>query len=353
MSAQQISPALPVVVLLALLLQGCAVSSRTPKADEPTLAALYLPAAEDDGQGLLHRFAPCFVVEDYQHDHNRIGAPTAEPSGKGGDEIHIDTSRPAIFALAQNFTSGGKDFTNLIYRVHFPEVPWPHLTFGRNVGLLVYVTLNDRQQPVLVTTLHTCGCYLAMFPTSNLPRASWPADWPLGNQEVYGEILPNQLPLDGKDTRGRLLVTLRGNTHRVKALTFTEVAALPGLTPIPARLLPMATLDQLPVTEGSVSFFEQGGWRKGYVKGSSKPLERLFISWWALDPLVGEDKSLGPSGKTGATMYTSLKFWERDASDIWEFPKFLSYWGWRLDVPPGDSRSEPPTARSVPPPAGP
>lgn len=54
------------------------------------------------------------------------------------------------------------------------------------------------------------------------------------------------------------------------------------------------------------------------------------MSWWAFDWYVGENKRLGPAEETGTTFYTSLKFWARDKSDIWNFGSFLKYWGWGL-----------------------
>jgi hypothetical protein len=59
-------------------------------------------------------------------------------------------------------------------------------------------------------------------------------------------------------------------------------------------------------------------------------LERFFVSWWAFDWHVGEDKAYGPAEETGTVFYTSLKFWRRDVSDMWFFDRFLKYWGWNL-----------------------
>ncbi len=97
-----------------------------------------------------------------------------------------------------------------------------------------------------------------------------------------------------------------------------------------ADLAPIAALDALPADGQTTSFFETSGARKGYVKGSSKPLERLLISWWALDWRVGQDKRYGPAEEMNTTFYTSLKPWRREQSDMWPFAEFLRYWGWRL-----------------------
>jgi len=66
------------------------------------------------------------------------------------------------------------------------------------------------------------------------------------------------------------------------------------------------------------------------VNGSIKPWESLFLGLPSLDPLVGSDKAYGNGRETGNPFYTSLKPWNREASDMWDFPGFLRFWGWRL-----------------------
>jgi len=324
--------ALILAIFLPALLPGCALTKANHDAMVPETIALYLPQASAPEEQLLQRYAPCFKVEGYQHDYNRIGAPALRMERSGEPEIFIDISRPTIYGLVQPFTTARGSYTNLIYRVHFPAIPERHLTFGRNVGLLVYVTLNDHLEPVLITTLHTCGCYLAMVPTTNLAPVNWPAGHTPDRQEVFGEYLPGELSLPARIPSGRLVITLRGETHRVMDLQFAadpEASQQAFLDP-PINLAPMALLQKVSSGDGYVSFFEEVGDRKGYVKGSQKPWERLLMGWWALDFRVGEDKALGSPEETGVTLYTSLKFWARRDSNIWDFPNFLKYWGWML-----------------------
>jgi hypothetical protein len=100
---------------------------------------------------------------------------------------------------------------------------------------------------------------------------------------------------------------------------------------VKAELLPLEALEQLDLGNGATtSFYETAGDRRGYVKESYKPRERLFMSWWALDWRVGEDKKLGRDKDDGIEFYTSLKPWARSASDMRDFAAFLKYWGWRL-----------------------
>ena len=54
------------------------------------------------------------------------------------------------------------------------------------------------------------------------------------------------------------------------------------------------------------------------------------MSWWALDWRIGEDKMYGPPEKSNSVFYTSIKFWDRQESNMWNFAEFLDYWGWKF-----------------------
>jgi hypothetical protein len=121
--------------------------------------------------------------------------------------------------------------------------------------------------------------------------------------------------------------------HRVTNLEIVDERSLlpsPSITVVRAPLMPVGELDRLPLDGGRTSFFYREGLREGHVKGSIKPWESLFLSLPSLDPLVGSDKAYGNRRKTGNPFYTSLKPWNREASDMWDFQGFLTFWGWRL-----------------------
>jgi hypothetical protein len=310
---------------LALFTNGCSLITTLPA--ESSRQALYV--LTESGETVLERYAPLFLIEDNQENYNRIGTPTVSLDESGKHEVLIDTAQSTVYAMTQNFTTARGSYSNLIYRVHFPKTPFPNLTVGKNVGLLVYVTLNSDGEPVLLTTLHTCGCYLAMIPTAGLPDEAKPDDWPENEQVVYGVTLPAKL--ERKNESRKILIRLRSETHRVIDVGFASSSEYELINAIPMRLLPMEALNRLPTpNRGTTSFFETKGHRKGLVKDSGKPLELLFMSWWVIDPFIGVDKALGPPEETGVTMYTSLKLWARDKSNIWNFSRFLKYWGWDL-----------------------
>ncbi|SHO47290.1 hypothetical protein [Desulfopila aestuarii] len=319
---------LPLLGLVLCVLSACA----TPPVHLTPENSL---AYNVSGEGRLADNAPLFVVENPAHDYNRIGSPIIEDVGDGSRIVSINPDTPQIFAEERSWAGQRGRYTNLVYRVHFSEIPSSilpfYLTAGKNVGLLVIVTLDERNQPVLVTSLHTCGCYLAIIPTSFLDPAALPEGWNSKEQYVYGETLPGILTYDGDPTLAKLHIWLRDGVHRVMAIRLEDAAGGIRYPQVTVTLHPKESLVRLPFADGETfSFFETDGPRKDYVHGSQKIWERLLISWWAFDWRVGEDKRLGRNTDDGPVFYTSLKPWARAASDLRDFPAFLKYWGWSL-----------------------
>ncbi|MEW6519619.1 MAG: hypothetical protein AB1461_09415 [Thermodesulfobacteriota bacterium] len=321
------------VCLSPLLLVSC-VTLSGPAAEAPARA--YLPA---EGETLLDRFAPLFVLQTSGENHNRIGRPAARYARQESkeEEIFIDPAEAVIFAEQRTFSTAAGNYTNLIYRIHFESVPFNlipfHVTAGKKTGLFVILTLDSSNQPLLVTTVHTCGCYCVITPTSYLPRRAYPDGWQFREVNLWGETLPARLDYaDASGEKRKLLVFLRDGTHRVRHLQLMAAGEIAGnFAPLPIRLDPMAALKAIPLEDGSVtSFFEESGWRNGFVKGSYKPWEMLLISWWALDLNVGCDKDYGDSLTSATTFHTSLKPWCRSQSDMRNFAGFLGFWGWEL-----------------------
>ena len=311
------------IICAVLLLTAACSGLQSPKATAPVIQTI---SASNNGS-LLANNAPIFRLEEADKSYNRIGTPRIREKDNGDIEAYVDSSQATIYAMEQPFSSQGEQYTNLIYRVHFEKTPFNHLTAGKNVGLIAVITLNSLQQPILLTTVHTCGCYFAIIPTSSLPNNSYPQNWSMHGQEIYGERLSSLINMEpAVAAQHRFVIAVRSETHRV--MQVTREAGNENFHP--AALQPMTKLRQLPVGERKISFFETTGSRKGYVRNSIKPYERLLMSWWSLDWRVGEDKDFGSREQTGTIFNTSLKFWARQQSNMWNFAKFLNYWGWRL-----------------------
>lgn len=261
---------------------------------------------------------------------------SARYDDQGNEQIFVDSRHPTVYYLKRNFSTKNGSYINLIYRVHFPEVPFSlipfNLTTGNNIGLIIVVTINSQHKPVLVTTVHTCGCYLAIVPTTYLPKKSLPTKWDGTTINVYGEKLPGNLDYS-KATRPKLLIHIRPEVHRVMDLEIIaeqDFQELPDVRVIKMPLLPMEDLEEIPLGDGTTSFYHQEGILKGHVKGSVKPLESILLSLPILDFFVGTDKVFGDRKETGNPFYTSLKPWNRKASDMWNFSEFLEFWGWQV-----------------------
>ncbi len=314
---------------VALLLAACA-GLRPVAPATPPLA--YTASGVDDPAA---RYAPILVPAN-DVSYNRIGTPAARLDAQGREEVYVDPGRPTLYVERRAFETTHGRYTNYLYRAHFERVPVSllpfNLTAGPNGGLIVVVTVNARDEPVLVTTVHSCGCYIAFVPTTYLALDAYPAGWDVDAQTVFGEHLPGRLVYPPRfDARLRPVIFLRDQTHRVMDIQLRETRELAAqFRLVNTPTAPMESLKRLPLGAGTTSFYETDGPRKGYVKSTYKPFEALLMSWWALDPHVGIDKELGDPRETGTVFYTSLKPWNRVASDMWDFAEFLRFWGWRL-----------------------
>jgi len=314
-------------LFVLLIATGCA---RSPKNYIETDGAVYTP----QGSSRPSVQMPLFLVKEDNRAYNRIGKPSVRQVN-GAPQVYVDPGTPLIFFEEQRFATEKAKYTNLVYRVHFEQVPlsWSeiNLTAGNNPGLLVIYTLDDQEQILLVTTVHTCGCFLAFLPTSNLQKQALPPNWPDTDQWVYGYTLPAMVDLPVMPESEQIIFTLESQTHRIAHVEVID-GSLNQLGK-PFRKIEQAPMDRLytlPYGNETVSFFEIAGEREGYVKNNRKILEKLLVGWWAFDFKVGEDKAFSNSDNSETIFYTSLKFWDRKASDMKDFPNFLKYWGWGL-----------------------
>ena len=178
------------IAAAALLLFGCAHHQPLPAESNH-----WVFKTDGSGGQAAESWAPAFVVYGHAEAFNRIGRPAVRMEGDGrGEEVFIDPEDPVVYFMQRSFATDKAAYTNLIYRVHFPKIPFSLIPFnlsaGDNVGLIVVVTLNTDNLPVLVTTVHTCGCYKAIVPTQYLPRDAFPEEWEGEVLDVYGERLP-------------------------------------------------------------------------------------------------------------------------------------------------------------------
>ena len=315
--------------LLITLLQFTVSCASLQKVQDENELLAYLPQTEE--QTLLTRHLPVFIIEKQNKPYNKIGTPKAQFSEDGTERVYVDAQEATIYTEKRKFITSSNTYTNIIYRIHFSETPYSlfpfHIGAGKNVGLIVIVTLNKANKPVLYSTVHTCGCFLAFIPTTYLPNDAFPPRWPEKKQVIYTEILPSVLdPKDKTIKNPTLMVLIRDASHRIKNIWLSDQSARKSYATTAAQVQPLALLERLPLngSDQTTSFYETSGKRIGYVKDSHKPFERLFISWWALDWRIGEDKKLSTDKGIPPIFFTSLKPWARNASDLRDFPTLIS-----------------------------
>ena len=230
----------------------------------------------ETGPTLAQRYAPVFMVENYLKPYNRIGTPSARITDSGKEMLYVDPDTATIYERTTEFKTVRGTYTNLIYRIHFEKIPSgvlpSHLGQGKNVGIFVIVTLNNLHQPVLYTSVQTCGCYLAFVPTSYTPADAFPEDWKTESQSVYSETLPGLLDFQGLSPEAaKTVIRIRAGSHRIKGFFLVQNESMLEYKTAPAELLPLDSLERISFeNNGTTSFYETSGPRYGYVKGSHK-----------------------------------------------------------------------------------
>jgi len=317
------------LVLLLFVLSGCA---SLPTATQKE-SALHVGVREGSADP-IRSFAPVFILPGSEKSYNRIGRVVAHEKN-GREYIGIDPDQPVVYFGSFSFATDRSVYTNQVYRVHFQKIPLKfvpfHLAAGNNIGVLVIITFSMDRVPLLVTTVNTCGCYVAVIPTGSLPPDAYPPAWTNKPQSVYGETLPAVLPPYSENDV--LLVSVRPEVHRVMDLQVVPRAMLAARPLVYADMLSLQSLKVLPLTNDktkTTSFYYDAWPLRGHVKGSIKAWESLLLSLVSLDFYVGMDKEYGDTEVSGNPFYTSLLPWNRHASDMNDFAGFLKFWGWRL-----------------------
>ena len=223
--------------------------------------ALGLPQFEPgEAAALLAAHAPALAIET-RGSFDRFGALAWRESSA---VPAVDTSAPVVYQRLTHTRYRDQWLVQLVYSVWFPERP-PRSRFDLLAGALDAVVLRltlaaDDGRPLLLDTIHACGCYHLFLPGAGLQlRDGAP-------QHVEWAFTPATLP----PTRPgqRLVVTLDSGSHYVMAAALDTGG--PGTS---YALRPEDELRSLPL--------QQGGRRSlygpdGLVPGSGRPERFLF-----------------------------------------------------------------------------
>lgn len=171
--------------------------------------ALGLPQpSPQEAQRLLAWHTPVFEIEE-QGGSDRFGVPAW--AGRDAVAPHVDTTRPVVYTRLAHTRLAGRWRLQLVYTLWFPERPARSsldLLAGTLDGVIVRLTLDDDGAPLLMDTIHACGCYHLFFPSAALQAREGA---PRSEEWMFA---PGALPRAvGRDAR--LVVRLSSGSHYV------------------------------------------------------------------------------------------------------------------------------------------
>lgn len=226
-----------------------------PHAVPTSSAPVALPAPRDalglprltpaQAQRLLAQHAPVIEVEE-RGPFDRFGRPLW-PGADGAPGPRVDTTQGVVYTRIAHTRFEERWLLQLVYTLWFPERParssWDLLA-GALDGVVVRLTLDESGRPLLMDTIHACGCYHMFFASAALvPREGAPRheEW------LFAPMLLPELGIDE-----RLVVRISSASHDVSGLARAGRAELArpaasGVLPGSYELLDEAELRSLPL----------------------------------------------------------------------------------------------------------
>ncbi|HEX9391455.1 MAG TPA: hypothetical protein VF928_09110 [Usitatibacteraceae bacterium] len=220
----------------------------------------------EDWATLLAQYAPVFEIESggaADKDSDRFG--TLRFAGEGPPIV--DADKPVAYRRIAFTRYRGQTLVQLVYGIWFPQRPAAQtidLLAGRLDGVMIRITLDARGAPLLVDSIHACGCYHLFFPGPRLSPRPAPRD------HMEWAFIPARLPM--LDAGQRVQVRLAPSSHYL--IDIRPFNGAPRATDIRYRLRDDNELRALPLPGGGQrSVFGSDGIIAGSERG-----ER-FLFW--------------------------------------------------------------------------
>ncbi len=165
-------------------------------------------------QRLLNRHAPAFEVET-KGIFDRIGEIKFGPH----EQVIVEPAKSAVYQRVGFTRIAGKTHVQLSYSAWFTERPKSataafDLLGGHLDGVIVRITLDHDGLPMLVDSIHGCGCYHLFFPTPTL------APSPAPTENIEWAFVPETLPtfVAGQ----RVVVRIASGTHYLTSIRIVD-----------------------------------------------------------------------------------------------------------------------------------
>ncbi len=221
--------------------------------------------SETTSQLLLNTYAPRFDIETAA-SFDRPGR--LHWASENAVTPTVDHEKPALY-VRHAFTRWGRQvLIQLVYTAWFAQRPAEgplDLLAGSLDGVTVRITLGPHGEPLMIDTMHPCGCYHMFFPTQGVTTKPAPDD------AAEWAFTPKTLP--AYSAQDRLVVGIASANHDVVAMQVEPRAGLPRPANVSLTLHNDATLQSLPRAVGQrQSMFGNDG----VVRGTQR-LERLVF----------------------------------------------------------------------------
>jgi hypothetical protein len=193
--------------------------------------------------------------------YDRFGAPMW--STRDAAAPSVDTTQPVVYRRSTHTLVGSRWLRQLVYTVWFTERPASSrldLLSGTLDGVIVRITLAPDGAPLMLDSIHTCGCWHQFYPA---PGVALREDAP---GTVEWAFVPSALP--ALERGQRLAVRLASATHHVTGI------ATPS--PMPAQRYALRDdneLRSLPLPGGGARSLYAAD---GLVRGSERAERFLF-----------------------------------------------------------------------------
>lgn len=178
--------------------------------------ALGIPAPDaDTARRLLQAYAPVVHIET-RSDADRPGWLRWGE----GPAPEVQTAQPVLYQRIAHTRYGDRVLLQLVYSLWFPERPARHgldLLAGRVDAVVLRMTLDEGGRPLMLDSIHGCGCYHVFVPARSMdlrPPPSARIEWAFV-PATLPELAPSQ----------RLRVHLSASDHQLVGVAADEGGA--------------------------------------------------------------------------------------------------------------------------------
>lgn len=222
--------------------------------------ALGIPAPDaDTARRVLQAYAPVLHIET-RSDADRPG----RLRWGQGPAPEVQTQQPLLYQRIAHTRYGDRVLLQLVYSLWFPERPARHgldLLAGRVDAVVLRLTLDEGGRPLMLDSIHGCGCYHAFVPARSVDLRTPPS------ARIEWAFVPAALPQLAPGQR--LRVYLSASDHQLVGVAADDGAGQ-------GKALRLEDEDQLRSLPTPAGGHRSAFWSSGIMPGTERGERALF-----------------------------------------------------------------------------